>query len=272
MNQRFKTAVLMALVMIPILIFGDRFFIFDAFCLLLAIGAAIEFRTMLGKGHPLPKWLDILTVVFTAGLFSTILAITHYGFDALFLLIALIGVLLFYSIVLVFKDDFKGGDFANALLTIFHCSIGFAGFAYLRQQSLMIVLYLLLVVMATDTAAYFFGVRFGKHKIAPKVSPKKSVEGSIAGLTAGTLLGALFGFFTEIFGTGFHPMHYIMISAFLSVIGQIGDLVASKFKRGYEIKDYSNLFPGHGGILDRFDSSMFAAMHLLFILILIQVL
>lgn len=267
MNQRLKTALLMGLVMIPILIFGHHYFIFSVFCLLLTIGAAYEFRSMLSKTNKVSKWIDILTIILTASLYFLILGITSYSINPIYLLLLLIGIILIYSVMMVFIDSFTSRDFGNALLTIFYCSIGFAAFAYLRNISLTIVLYLLIVVMITDTAAYFFGIRFGKHKIAPKVSPKKSVEGSVAGFLFGMIFGTLFGYFMNVFGSDYPLYAYIIISGLLSVIGQIGDLVASKFKRSYEIKDYSNLFPGHGGILDRFDSSMFAALHLLFILI-----
>lgn len=269
MNQRFKTALIMALIMIPILIFGHHYFIFSGFCLMLSIGANIEFRKMLSKHHLLPKWIDVLTIILTALLFLMVLSIVSYNVDPIYLFLFLIGLILIYSVMMVFIDEFTYIDFGNALLSIFYTSLGFAAFAYLRTLSIWIVLYLLLVVMITDTAAYFFGVRFGKHKIAPKVSPKKSVEGSIAGLVFGMIFGSLLGYFFNVFGENYSLLLYILISALLSIIGQVGDLVASKFKRAHEIKDYSNLFPGHGGILDRFDSSMFAAIHLLFILILL---
>ncbi len=270
--QHIKTAILMAIVMIPILIWGQPYFIFDGFCLLLSIGAATEYRLMLRKKQVLPLWIDVLTIVSTGLFFATLLAITHYNLHPLYLFIVLMGLVLLYSILMVFVDTFRPQDFGMTLLMIVYCSVGFSAFAYLRHQGLLMVIYALAVVMMTDTAAYFFGVRFGKHKIAPKVSPKKSYEGSIAGLVFGTVVGFIIGYFGNLFGSDFPIYGYLLISAFLSTVGQIGDLVASKFKRAYEIKDYSNLFPGHGGILDRFDSSMFAATFLLFIMIIIQVL
>lgn len=269
MNQRLRTALFMGLSMIPILIFGHHFLIFTGFCFLLSMGAAYEFRRMLSKNRPLPRWIDFVTIILSALMYLMVLGIATYGISPIYLLLYVIGLILIYSIMMVFIDRFSSQDFGNAILTILYTSLGFAAFAYLRDISLEIVLYLLIVVMITDTAAYFFGIRFGKHKIAPKVSPKKSVEGSIAGLVFGMVLGTLFGYFLEVFGAGYSIYSYLIISALLSIIGQIGDLVASKFKRAHEIKDYSNLFPGHGGILDRFDSSMFAALHLMFILILL---
>ena len=121
--------------------------------------------------------------------------------------------------------------------------------------------------MLTDVFAYFIGVKFGKHRLAEKISPKKSIEGAIAGLVLGGLISGLYAYFLEVFTI--NVVLVILISFALSVISQIGDLIASKFKREYGIKDYSQIFPGHGGVLDRFDSSMFAAILLMIIIMVI---
>jgi phosphatidate cytidylyltransferase len=115
----------------------------------------------------------------------------------------------------------------------------------------------------SDTGAYFVGTFLGKHKLAPKVSPKKTVEGSVGGLIASTLLILLIGAgYTSLLASKgvTVQIHYLLL-AFLtpiySAIGMLGDLSASTIKREYGVKDYSNIMPGHGGILDRFDSLMF---------------
>lgn len=108
----------------------------------------------------------------------------------------------------------------------------------------------------SDTFAYFTGMLLGKHKLAPVLSPKKSIEGSIGGIAGSALAGALFGY---LFSTKVgQEVNLVVVCAVLgalgSVISQIGDLAASGIKRNYEIKDYGKLIPGHGGIMDRFDS------------------
>lgn len=112
-----------------------------------------------------------------------------------------------------------------------------------------------------DTCAYCTGVLFGKHKLAPKLSPKKSIEGSIGGIVGAALLGLIFA--AVINGImGVLPgrlILYPLICGIGAVISQIGDLAASGIKRNYNIKDYGRLIPGHGGILDRFDSVIFTA-------------
>ena len=112
-----------------------------------------------------------------------------------------------------------------------------------------------------DTCAYCVGMLMGKHKMAPLLSPKKSVEGAVGGVIGAALLTVLFGF---VFQKNMDiPIKYIFLMAGISAVGalisMVGDLAASAIKRNYEIKDYGTLIPGHGGILDRFDSVIFTA-------------
>ena len=106
-----------------------------------------------------------------------------------------------------------------------------------------------IIAFATDTCAYFVGYAFGKHKLIPNVSPKKTIEGSIGGILGSTICCLIFG---HIFNLNMVLM--LILGSIGSIIAQIGDLFASSIKRYVGIKDYGNLIPGHGGILDRFDS------------------
>ena len=111
-----------------------------------------------------------------------------------------------------------------------------------------------------DTCAYCAGMLLGKHKMAPKLSPKKSVEGGLGGIVGAALLGAIFAVAAnKITGAGVNPAQYAVICGVGGMISQIGDLAASAIKRNHDIKDYGKLIPGHGGILDRFDSVIFTA-------------
>lgn len=111
-----------------------------------------------------------------------------------------------------------------------------------------------------DTSAYCVGMLIGKHKMAPKLSPKKSVEGGVGGVVGAALLGAVFAVAVNHFaGASASPEAYALICAVGGMISQIGDLAASAIKRNHDIKDYGKLIPGHGGILDRFDSVIFTA-------------
>lgn len=112
----------------------------------------------------------------------------------------------------------------------------------------------------SDTAAYYFGRFFGKHKLCPKVSPKKTIEGSIGGFLGATLGCGLFGVIINVYTPEISIIDFFLIGALCGIMGQFGDLVASSIKRYVGLKDYSNLIPGHGGILDRFDSILFNAV------------
>ena len=124
-------------------------------------------------------------------------------------------------------------------------------FHYQKWQSVIIVL--LLVTFSMDTGAWFFGKNFGKHKLWPKVSPKKTVEGLIGGALTAGVMGLLSWWYL------FDKISFILFISFcfLGLISQVGDLIQSKIKRQFEIKDSSNLIPGHGGVYDRIDSLLF---------------
>lgn len=133
-------------------------------------------------------------------------------------------------------------------------------------------IYLLTFICAwvTDIFAYFTGRFLGKHKLIPAVSPKKTVEGAIGGVVFCVISTVLFGFIIEKFFNefGITNANYLMLAIsgiFMSVVSQTGDLIMSVIKRHYGIKDYGKLFPGHGGILDRFDSVLAVSLILAFI-------
>ncbi|MGL4772576.1 MAG: phosphatidate cytidylyltransferase [Clostridium sp.] len=111
----------------------------------------------------------------------------------------------------------------------------------------------------TDTTAYYVGKKFGKTKLCPEVSPKKTVEGSLGGMIGATIGCGVFGIIVSTY-TPVAVIHFFLIGALCGAISQFGDLVASSVKRYVGIKDYSNLIPGHGGILDRFDSIVFSGI------------
>ena len=140
--------------------------------------------------------------------------------------------------------------------------IGFITFiALLRglDNGRILVWYAIIAAWGTDTCAYLIGMRFGKHKLN-KISPKKSVEGAIAGIIGATILAIVYTLLmNNLYNLGYSYLYVTISTIILSVIGQIGDFAASSIKRYVDVKDYSNLIPGHGGMLDRIDSLMFLA-------------
>ncbi len=204
-----------------------------------------------------------------------------------FLPMCLLCIILLFSMLVLYRD-FTADDIGKALVAIIYPPLGFAGMTILRSIGLRFILYMFLITTLTDVFAYFVGMMFGKHKMCPHISPKKTWEGSFGGTIIATVFATLFAYFYgPLFGKTFGPeaattlLHdapflaneYIdklngveiffllfILSLLTSIVSQIGDLVASKLKRGYDLKDYGNLFPGHGGVLDRFDSAIFATL------------
>jgi len=131
-----------------------------------------------------------------------------------------------------------------------------------KQNGLILTLFILLVTWANDTCAYFFGKYYGKHKPWPKISPNKTWEGSIAGMGAGVLLGLILATIFPELGS---MVAVIMLALLITIVGQLGDLIESSWKRTIGVKDSGTILPGHGGILDRFDSLLltFIVLHLM---------
>ena len=152
-------------------------------------------------------------------------------------------------------------DVSLTLLGFIYCGILFS-FVYLvnaKPYGEFLIWIIFIGSWLSDTAAFYSGKLFGKHKLSPRVSPKKTIEGSIGGLIGATVFCGIFGIIVQKYINIMPVYNYFIIGALCGIFGQLGDLVASSIKRYVGIKDYSNLIPGHGGILDRFDSIIFSA-------------
>ena len=168
-------------------------------------------------------------------------------------------IILIYLIILLACSMFDDGMNFMRLCYYFTAGTIIAmGFHLLYQIRLIYgfehLLLLALATFGTDTGAYFTGMKFGKHKLCPRLSPKKTIEGSIGGIILGTVLSVAYGAYIHIN----IPIYLLIISCLiLTMTSQIGDLTFSSMKRTFEVKDFSQILPGHGGILDRFDSILF---------------
>lgn len=170
-----------------------------------------------------------------------------------------------FLIMIIRNEEFKFDDIAFALMGTFLIVFGMSSIlaisAYFGGYISFAFVLTVGVAWFSDGGAYFAGVFLGKHKLCPKVSPKKTVEGFIGGLIVGTLSAILIGYvYSFIYKAYDNPFNYaeLAIMGFLgSLISVLGDLTFSQIKRACGIKDYGSIFPGHGGVLDRFDSVVF---------------
>lgn len=178
-----------------------------------------------------------------------------------------LGILWFIVVFAGYAFTYPASNFTEAsfsVLALVYPVMLFSYLYFLRElpQGFLWCVYVFATVWITDTGAYFVGITLGKKKLAPRVSPNKSVEGAVGGLISATLLGALFWAWT---GMGTLPV-ILALSLLTSTVSQVGDLFESALKRAAEIKDSGSLIPGHGGILDRFDSLLFALPLVYFVL------
>ncbi|GAA0298524.1 phosphatidate cytidylyltransferase [Gracilibacillus halotolerans] len=168
----------------------------------------------------------------------------------LFMLFILL--LLAYTVLL--KNKFTFEDCGFLILSAIYVGLGFYYFMETREAGLVYIFYAILVILSTDTGAYFFGRAFGKRKLWPEISPNKTIEGAVGGIFLAAVIAIVFNYFFPVHSSIIVVL-FVTIAA--SIFAQIGDLVESAIKRYYNVKDSGKLLPGHGGILDRFDSWLF---------------
>lgn len=169
--------------------------------------------------------------------------------------------------------EYKTEEITGAFFGLCYVSV-LMSFVYLTRANHDGVYYVWLILISawgSDTLAYCAGRLFGKHKMTPLLSPKKTVEGAIGGILGTALLGVLYGFIFRARISAASPQLVCALAcAAGAIISMIGDLAASAIKRNHDIKDFGHLIPGHGGVLDRFDSMLFAAPAIYYAIIAMQ--
>lgn len=198
-----------------------------------------------------------LIIVFAILVFSTNIITQENTFLALAILSLLINLYLTYQLFTL--KPLKEKSFFKQIIPIGYLISSIALLALtpsvLGSYNPTIIFGILIVIWTNDTFAYLVGKNFGKRKLFEKISPKKTIEGFVGGMVFGIASGCIMASFTKEVAI----LHWIILSIIITVFGTIGDLVASKFKREANIKDSSNLIPGHGGFLDRLDSLLFVS-------------
>ena len=175
-----------------------------------------------------------------------------------------VSLLILFAELVLAKGKKTIKDIAITMLGICYIPLMIIYMSIIRNMDLghnldgrILIWFVLIASWGSDVFAYFIGRHFGKHKLT-KISPNKTVEGAVAGVIGASLIGIIFAILCNtLFGVGINYIVIGVIIAILSIVGQIGDLAASSIKRYCEIKDFSELIPGHGGMLDRIDSIIF---------------
>lgn len=188
--------------------------------------------------------------------------IVFFGGSA-YTMTGILAILILCMTVYVFTyPRYRSGQVTGAFFGVLYVAVMLSCIYELRtlEQGAFLVWLIFLGSWGCDTCAYCVGKLIGKHKMAPKLSPKKSIEGAVGGVVGAGLLGAVYGFaIAGKMGGSDHIVSFAVICAAGGLISMVGDLAASAIKRNHDIKDYGKLIPGHGGILDRFDSVIFIA-------------
>lgn len=162
------------------------------------------------------------------------------------------------------SDSYSFEDASFPIAASLYVGIGFHNLVNARMTGIDKVFLALFIVWATDIGAYLIGRQFGKRKLLPKISPNKTIEGSLGGMVSAVLVSFVFMLFDKAVYAPHHFGTMLILVALFSIFAQFGDLVESAVKRHIGVKDSGKLIPGHGGVLDRFDSMIFVfpIMHL----------
>lgn len=258
--KRITSALLGFPLVVIILTFGNKYIVDICLALIAMLGMQEYFNAVSKESKPV-KWIGYLSCVFIALIHIVPTFLPSVPINEILILgIPIIMLILFAQVIFTnMKTTFK--DIAYTLFGMAYV-IGFIVFiALLRglENGRILVWYAIIAAWGTDTFAYLIGKKFGKHKLS-KISPKKSIEGALAGTIGATVLAILYTVaINNLCDTAYSYLYITIATIILSILGQIGDFAASSIKRYVDVKDYSNLIPGHGGMLDRIDSLMFLA-------------
>ena len=273
MKTRTITSVFILLVMVPIILLS-KFIIYPIALSALAVMATFEILRALGVEK---NWYLSIPAYILAGVFpfASYFVTAQSSFTYLLTIAALIYIYMIYTMgVSVFsKGQTTFKTISEVLLSVTYVVVSFTSLSMIRYIDKEIGLYKLILVFIVswvcDAMAYVVGSLIGKHKLIPEISPKKTVEGAIGGVVSAIAAYMLYGLVLDLAIPNVE-VNYIVLAVFglvLAVVSQLGDLIASLIKREHNIKDYGKLLPGHGGIMDRFDSIMAVSTILLILTI-----
>lgn len=251
-----KSRILVAVVGVPVLVWvvlwAPTLVMMAALAILAGIGATELQKCVSGVKRSELVGMSAVCAVFVVE--------WYYDRPAYVALLFILEALIFFGYAIVKAGEVKFAQIMAACFGSIAIGYSFAGFLRMEASGIHRAYLLLPFILsfACDTFAYFAGLAFGKHKLAPKVSPKKTIEGSIGGMAGNVVCGLLFAFVMDRwFGGSIGYGAMALLALLCGIVAQVGDLSFSLIKREFGIKDYGHLFLEHGGVLDRFDSVLF---------------
>lgn len=257
---------ILLLVCLPLLIVGG--FLFDVAVLLISIASLYEFMKIKEEKKKLPVFIKFISYIIMTLLILTNIdnnlfafAIDYRVLSALFILF-LIPTVIYHN-----SEKYSINDAFYMIGGIMFLGISLSTLVITRQKSLSLIIYLLLIPFVTDIYSVIIGNLIGKRKLLEVISPNKTLEGMIGGTVFGVIIPTIY---YNLFVNNSNPIYVIvLITLFLCVLGQLGDLVFSAIKRYFSKKDFSDVLPGYGGILDRLDSIIFVFLGFMFFMTII---
>lgn len=266
MGKRFISALVILMVIIPLLIIGGDVFNFGVY--IVSILALHEFIKIKENRKPIPSFIKFISYIMITFLMLTNSQLKDLTFSIDYRVLAALFVSYLLPTVLYHdREKYSINDAFYLIGGVLFLGISMSLLILIRNKSLSLLIYLILIAVITDTYAYIVGSLIGKHKMLEVISPNKSWEGMIGGNVFAVLFGTIF---YHLFISETMPIYIVvLITLFLSILGQLGDLVFSAIKRYFGKKDFSNLIAGHGGILDRLDSVIFVLLGFIFFMIFI---
>ncbi|WP_301108653.1 phosphatidate cytidylyltransferase [Sporosarcina sp.] len=252
MKQRIITAIVALAFFIPMIWIGGLPFIMTIFAIsTIGLYELLRMRKMsIFSVGGFISWLLLLVILLPSKWTEQVESTLHL--QKLEMIYVLILLLLVYTVLVKNRSTFE--DVAFTAMSALYVGIGFYYLIETRLFGLEYIGYALLIIWSTDSGAYFVGRKIGKRKLWPEISPNKTIEGFVGGILCAVIISLIYNMFYPIANS---YITFILITVVASIVGQMGDLVESALKRYYDVKDSGTLLPGHGGIMDRFDSLLF---------------
>lgn len=260
MKQRTISAIVLLAIMIGSMLINSKLF-----GILMLIFAVLGFMEFFDIRYDKKKDMNLIKLLGVVCLFLIAMNNTFYKID---MNIVVLIPLLVLSLPIIFYNDNKLYNITDALYVlgiVYFLGFAFGNIIYMGDTSLVKCIFIFIIAFITDTYAYIGGMLIGRHKLT-SISPKKTIEGSVIGTLMGTIIGSVY-YYNLV--SGVTIFETVVLCLFLTLLSEVGDLFFSSIKRYFEKKDYSNLIPGHGGILDRFDSVIYVSLGLSLILSII---